>query len=355
MTRLRYCLATLLAGAAFAVVPLAAHAQSKIKMTLNSRDQSPQAWFFMAQDKGCYKAEGLDMAIDQGKGWTAAITKGAIATYLAGLGAINAQIDSASERPADASVAVCMIDNTPSFTIVVKKDSPIRAPKDLVAKVIGAPASDGALTLFPAFSMETQIEATKVNVTNMVPNLRERILLRGQVGATFGVTGAVYFSAKRVGIDLEKDLRFIPCADYAMDLYSNATVFRRSFTKDNPKAATGTLTAVNRAVNDGLPSPEAAMNVVATRELILRRDVKKERLIAILKQKMGHPEIAKIALGDGDPQRLRLATAVVVDANGLQRTPPNDGVLTPSMSAFVDDRMTGWAQRKGAASSVVMA
>jgi NitT/TauT family transport system substrate-binding protein len=129
-----------------------------------------------------------------------------------------------------------MIYNTPPFTIVVKKDSPIKTPKDLEGKTIGGPANDGALKLFPAFAKVAKFDAAKVNITNMAPNLREQMLLRGQVDGVFGYINTVYFSAKLVGIDPDKDLRFINYGDHGMDLYSNAIVFSRGFVKDNPKA-----------------------------------------------------------------------------------------------------------------------
>ncbi|MEX1165324.1 MAG: ABC transporter substrate-binding protein [Hydrogenophaga sp.] len=333
MSRFRSALATLLASAAIAAlaaVPLAAQAQTKIKMVLNWKYQGPQAWFFMAQDKGYFKGEGLDVEIDQGEGSSASISKVAAGVYQAGFGDINALINLAATRPADAPVAVYMIYNTPPFTIVVKKDSPIKTPKDLEGKTIGGPANDGALKLFPAFAKVAKIDATKVNITNMAPNLREQMLLRGQVDAIFGFTNTVYFSAKLVGIDPEKDLRFINYADFGMDLYSNAIVFSRAFVKDNPKAVAGFVKAVNRAINDSLANPEAAMDVVMKREPLLKRDVEKERLLATIKEEMNHPEVAKIGLGDVDPERLKRAIAMVVDANSLPRTPTNDEVFDRS-------------------------
>ena len=333
MSRFRSALATLLASAAFAALaamPLAAQAQTKIKMVLNWKYQGPQAWFFMAQDKGYFKAEGLDVEIDQGEGSSASVLKVASGSYQAGFGDINALINLAATRPADAPVAVYMIYNTPPFTIVVKKDSPIKTPKDLEGKTVGGPANDGALKLFPAFAKVAKIDAAKVNITNMAPNLREQMLLRGQVDAIFGFTNTVYFSAKLVGIDPEKDLRFINYADFGMDLYSNAVVFSRAFVKDNPKAVAGFVKAVNRAINDSLANPEAAMDAVMKREPLLKRDVEKERLLATIKEEMNHPEVAKIGLGDVDPERLKRAIAMVVDANGLPRTPANEEVFDRS-------------------------
>jgi NitT/TauT family transport system substrate-binding protein len=330
MSTRRLFLAPLLALAALVALPLAAQAQTKIKMVLNWKYQGPQAWFFMAQDKGYFKAEGLDVEIDQGEGSSASITKVAAGAYQAGFGDINALITLAATRPADAPVAVYMIYNTPPFTIVVKKDSPIKTPKDLEGKTVGGPANDGALKLFPAFAKVAKIDAAKVNITNMAPNLREQMLLRGQVDAIFGFINTVYFSAKLVGIDPEKDLRFINYADYGMDLYSNAIVFNRAFVKDNPKAVAGFVKAVNRAINDSLANPEAAMDAVMKREPLLKRDVEKERLSATIKQEMGHPEIANIGLGDVDGERLKRSIAIVIEANGLPRTPTNDEVFDRS-------------------------
>jgi NitT/TauT family transport system substrate-binding protein len=335
---MRNCLTALLASAALVALSVPAHAQTKIKMVLNWKYQGPQAWFFMAQDKGYFKAEGLDVEIDQGEGSSASITKVAGGAYQAGFGDLNALIDLAAKRPAEAPVGVFMIYNTPPFTIVVKKDSPIKTPKDLEGKTVGGPANDGALKLFPAFAKVAGIDASKVNITNMTPNLREQMLLRGQVDAIFGFINTVYFSAKLVGIDPEKDLRFINYGNYGMDLYSNAIVFSRTFAKENPKAVAGFVKAVNRAINESVADPEAAMEYVMKREPLLNRVVEKERLLATMKQEMSHPEVATIGLGDVSPDRLKRAIAMVVDANGLSRTPTNDEVFDRSFLPAKEER-----------------
>jgi NitT/TauT family transport system substrate-binding protein len=327
MTRFRL-LATL--AAALALSPSAALADTPIKMVLNWKYQGPQAWFFLAQDKGYFKAEGLDVTIDQGEGSAASITKVAAGAYQAGFGDINAVIDLAAKRPADAPVAVYMLYNTPPFTIVVKKDSPIRTPKDLEGATLGAPANDGALKLFPAFAKAAKVDPAKVNLSNMAPNLREQMLMRGQVDGVFGYINTIAFSARLVGLDPAKDLRFINYGDHGLDLYSNAVVFSRGFVKDNPKAVAGFLKAVNRAINDTLANPEMAMDAVMKREPLLKRDIERDRLAATLKDEMSHPEIARIGLGDIDTARLTRAISVVVDANQLPRTPAAQDVFDRS-------------------------
>ena len=84
-TLLTLCLSALM-------LPGAALAQTKIKFVLNWKYQGPQAWFFVAQDKGYFKAEGLDVEIDQGEGSAAPIGKVATGAYTGGFGDINALI-----------------------------------------------------------------------------------------------------------------------------------------------------------------------------------------------------------------------------------------------------------------------
>jgi NitT/TauT family transport system substrate-binding protein len=308
-------------GLAAMALPHPALAQTKIKMILNWKYEGPQAWFFLAQDKGYFKAEGLDVEIDQGEGSSASIPKVASGAYQAGFGDINAVIDLAAKEPAEAPVAVYMLYNTPPFTIVVKKDSPIKSPKDLEGKTVGAPANDGALKLFPAFAKIAHVDANKVAITNMAPNLREQMLMRGQVDAIFGYVTTVTFSGKAMGLDPAKDWRFIRYGDYGMDLYSNAVFFSRSFIKENPAAVKGFLAALNHAIKDVIANPDAAVDYVMKREPLLKREVEKEKLIATMHNDMSHPEIAHLGLGDVDDARLKRSIAIVVDANKLPRMP----------------------------------
>ncbi len=321
-----------------ALLPATAMAQTKIKMVLNWKYEGPQAWFFLAQDKGYFKDEGLDVEIDQGEGSAASIPKVASGAYQAGFGDINALIDLASKRPAEAPVGVYMLYNTPPFTVVVKQDSPIKTPKDLEGKTIGGPANDAALKLFPAFTKFAKIDASKITITNMAPNLREQMLARGQIDAAFGYVTTVSFSAKAMGMDPAKDLRFIRYGDYGMDLYSNTVFFSRNFIKENPKAVQGFVKALNRAIKEVVANPDAGVDFAIRREPLLKRDVEKEKLIATLRNDMSHPEIARIGLGDVDDERLKRSIATVVEANQLPRTPVVSEVFDRSFLPARADR-----------------
>lgn len=317
--------AALALGMGLCAAPQSVLAQTKIKMVLNWKYEGPQAWFFLAQEKGYFKAEGLDVEMDQGEGSAASVPKVASGAYQAGFGDMNAIIDLSSKRPAEAPVGVFMVYNATPFVVVVKQDSPIKGPKDLEGRTIGGPANDGALKLFPAFSRIAGIDAGKVKISNMAPNLREQMLMRGQVDAVFGYVTTVTFSARAMGLDPAKELRFIRYGDHGMDLYSNAVFFSQSFIKENPKAVEGFVRALTRAVRDVMADPDAGVAAVLKREPLLKRDVEKAKLLHTMRTDMNHPELAKVGLGDLDDERLKRSIKIVVEANKLERSPaPNE-------------------------------
>ena len=336
----RSCLLALAAALALAAPLSAASAQTKLKLVLNWKYQGPQGWFFLAEDKGYFKAEGLEVTIDQGDGSATPIPKVASGTYDIGFGDINALIEFAAKKPDEAPIAVYVLYNRPPFTIAVKSGSPIKTPKDLEGKTLGGAANDGALKLFPAFVKLTGIDASKITITNFAPNLREQMLMRGQADGVFGYVNTIRFSAKLSGIDPDKEIRWINYGDYGMDLYSNAIIFSKKFVKENPKAVAGFLRALNKGIVDALKDPKAAVAAVAKREPLIKLDVELERFDATVKDEMNHPEVATIGLGDVDDARLKKSIDILVDANQLPRTPAISEIFTREFLPPKADRPT---------------
>ncbi|MEP9380032.1 ABC transporter substrate-binding protein [Aquabacter sp. CN5-332] len=332
--RLAFGLALAVSTSALAGLP--ALADTKIKMVLNWKYQGPQGMFFLAQDRGYFKAEGLDVSFDQGNGSGAAVPLVANGTYDMGFGDINALIELVAKKPEDAPIAVYVMFNQPPFTIAVKADSPIKTPKDLEGKTLGGAANDGALKLFPAFCKFAKIDCSTVKITNMQPNLREQMLMQGQVDGVFGYVNTIRFSAKLIGLDDDK-LRYISFGDYGMDLYSNGIIVSSELVKKNPDAIKGFLRALNKGLIDTLKDPDAAVAAVAKREPLIKIPLERERLDATLRAEMNHPEIAKIGLGNVDPARLKTAIDILVEANNLPSTPKVDQIFTPAFLPPVAD------------------
>ncbi|MGI3131884.1 ABC transporter substrate-binding protein [Halopseudomonas pachastrellae] len=315
-----------------------AQAATDIDLVLNWKYEGAQAWFFLAEDKGYFKEHDLNVTIDQGEGSAASIPKVASGVYDAGFGDTNALIQLASTQPERAPVGVYMIYNTPPFVIAVKSDSPITEPQDLEGKIVGAPANDAALKLFPAFAEMTGIDQSKVTINNMAPNLREQLLMRGQIDAAFGYITTISFSAKGMGINPDEELRFIRYGDHGMDLYSNSIFFSQEFIAEHPEAVRGFVAAINQAIQDAVANPEEAIDALMRREPLLNRAVETDKMLTTVRNDMSHPEIADIGLGDVSDDRLQQNIDIVVKANQLENAPAPTQIFDRSFLPARADR-----------------
>lgn len=314
----------LLAGGAQAADPV------KIKFVLDWKYQGLHAPYLLAQDRGYYKAEGLDVEVDQGEGSAAAVTKVAAGAYNAGFGDLNAIIQLAAPRPQEAPVMVYMVYNKAPFVIATKKSSGISKPSQLEGKIIGSPAGGAALKLFPALAKKAGLNDKNVKFSNMAPQLQETMLLRGDVDASLAFIVTSWFNYKKVGIDPEKDLNWMLYSDYGLDLYSNGVIVSKKLAQEQPQAVRGLVRAINRALKDSLANPDAAVDAIVKREPLVERAVEKERLILTARWLIDTPETREIGIGDVKDARLAGAIKQVAESYELPRTPAAGEVFNRS-------------------------
>jgi NitT/TauT family transport system substrate-binding protein len=317
-----------------------AQAQTKIRMVLNWKYEGPQGMFFLADDRGYFKQEGVEVTFDQGNGSGAAVPQVANGAYDMGFGDINALVELAAKKPDEAPVGVFMLYNRPPFTIAVKSDSPIQGPADFVGRRLGGPANDGALKLLPALCSAAKIDCGKIEIVNVQPNLREQMLMQGQVDGVFGYVTTIRFSARLAGIDPDKQIRFIKFENYGMDLYSNAIIVSRKLAKEHPDAVKGFLRALNHGIKDAIADPQAAIDAVVKREPLIKPAIERARLDATMADEMSHPEIAKIGIGDISDERMAKAIDILVKAKELLRTPKVDEIFDRGFLPPLSERPT---------------
>ena len=212
-----------------------ATAQTKIRLTLDWIPQSPHAIHFIPLYNGAYKAAGLDVSIDAGRGSADAVRKLVSGTHDVGLADINALIQYNAGNPGKEIKVVMMMYEQPPFSIFVMQKSGITHPRQLVGKTLGAPVFDASYKLFPAFAQAVGIDHTAVMRKNMDPRLREVMLLRGQVDAISGHFFSSLINIKAAGYK-ESDIRYFLYGDYGMESYANGVGVRPDFLAENPDA-----------------------------------------------------------------------------------------------------------------------
>lgn len=339
LTRRSFLARTGGAAAIGLAAPALAQDLAPLRMVLNWTYQGPQAWFFLAQDKGYFAEAGIEMTIDQGNGSGAAVGAVAGGAYDVGFGDVNALIQLAATNPEEAPLCVYQMYNKPPFTVAVLSTSEIEDASDLEGRLLGGAANDGALKLFPAFVRVAGIDASEIEILNFQSNLREQMLKSGQVEGVFGYVNTIRFSAKLSGMNPDEDIRFINYGDYGMDLYSNGLIVPKAMAEESPEMVRGMVEAIDRGIRDTLADPEAAIEAVAQREPLINKEIELERLIATLEDEMNHEELTETGLGGVDPERFRRAIDIVVEANDLPRTPALEEVYTDRFLPAPGDRI----------------
>jgi NitT/TauT family transport system substrate-binding protein len=289
--------AALLAGSAFAQKDL------PVRFALDWRFEGPAAPYFVAIDKGYYKAEGLNVTVDPGSGSVEGINRVASGAYEMGFADFNSLVKY-RDNPRNLPVkAVMMVYDTPAFSIVALKKSGIRAPRDLEGKTLGAPAADGAWAQWPIFVKANGIDASRVKIENVGFPVREPMLAQGKVDAITGFWFSSYMNLRANGVAAE-DIVVLLMRDYGVDLYGNVLVANPDFMRFSPKAVAGFVKATIRGIQDTIRDPDAAIDALMKRNPIARRDVELERLKLSLAKNFVTPDVQKNGLGAVDVKRL---------------------------------------------------
>ncbi len=317
---------TLLAGLAFAGSAFAQ--ETTIKFTLGWKTQGSDAAFFVARDKGYYKAEGLNVVIDQGEGSGATVTRIMGGAYDAGFGDVNAIIQNAAAKPGENPVMVYMIWNRPPFAISSKKTAGISKPKDLEGKTLGGAQGTPTTRLLEVFARKNNVDMSKIKLSNMAPNLQEPLLIKGEIDGAlvFNITG--YFNLLLNRQDPDKDFNWLTFGEYGLDLYSNGLMVSQKLLKENPKAVAGLVRATNKAMLEIAKDQNLGMKGVMNFDNLVDEKVERRRLQYSFSELIVSPEMKEIGVGDTKDDRMARAIGIIVEGYQLARTPKPEEIFS---------------------------
>jgi NitT/TauT family transport system substrate-binding protein len=323
----------------FVTSVVSAHAEVKnVKISLDWVIQGTHAPFFVAQDKGYFKAEGVTVdAIDKGNGATNVAVTVASGAYQYGWVDMPSMILFNGKNPSTPLIAVYVsFDQTP-LAFITRKSAGIRAPADLDGrKIAGGPGTavhDTASILFKA----AHAENVKVNWVSVQPQLFGVMFKRGEVDGTGGFTNSNIPAILEMGFTMD-DLFVLKYSEFGADMYGLALVTRKKFADENPQTTRAVVKALNQGTRDTIAAPQKALDLLKARDPMMKMDIEKIRLDLALGL-TNTPYVAGVGLSSVTPEKLKKTIESVVAAYGLPNTPDPDSVYTDRYLPPAAERM----------------
>lgn len=210
--------------------------------------------FFVADEKGYFDDEGLDVSIEPGQGSADALR--VVASGRADLALVDAGtlVKGVSEG-AEATAIGVLLRQMPGAT-VVRADSDIQEPSDLAGASIGDAQQASTAVLLPAFLAANGLDEGDVTFVGMGFPARVPSLLEGQVDAIGG------YAQEFVGV-LDQ-VRLFPWYEYGIDAYGTTVVANNSFLETNSDVTERFMRAAARGLEDTFEHPHEAAELTAT-------------------------------------------------------------------------------------------
>jgi ABC-type nitrate/sulfonate/bicarbonate transport systems, periplasmic components len=326
-----------LALAGFATSP--ALAQTAVKLTLDWRFEGPAAGFLLAQDRGYFAEEGLDVTIDTGNGSVEAIPRVATGAYQFGFGDINSLIKFLDEDPAQPVTSIMMVYDKPVFSIVGRKSLGVTEdPKSLEGKKLGAPPPDGAFAQWQAFIPAAGIDPSTITIESIGFPVREPMLASGDVDGVFGFAFSVILNLIANGVP-EDDISTILFADHGLNLYGNAILVNEGFASENPEAVKGFLRALTKGFADAVADPAAGAAAVLARNETLNLDTEIARLTMANEMNIKTPYVVENGFGGVDEARLAASLETLKLSMGLKGAVAAGDVFDAQYLPPLEERM----------------
>ena len=323
-------LATAFSGTSRAATP--------VRFVVDFAFQGNHSVFALGIDRGYYAREGLTVAMDRGYGSGDTIVKVAAGAYDIGFADINAVVKFNAQNPDKRVIAVYQgFDRTLSAIISLAKAG-IKQPADVQGRSLGAPEADASRLLFPVFAAKNGIDPAKVSWKSIAPNLRETILVQGQVDAITGFTTTSYFNLIAAGVPRET-IVMLPYADHGLDLYGNAVIAREDFVAAHPDLLAGFVRATIAGTKDAIADPAAGMAALVKRDPLFDAALEKQRFALALQDAILTPDVRKNGFGTVSPGRMALTIAANAQAYGIATPPTPEQIYTTRFLPPQADRM----------------
>ena len=216
------------------------------------------AYYYVALDKGYYKAAGLDVKIVRGQGSSDAVKQVASGTAQIGFADTSAVIFAKANDGIPVKL-VSVIYAKPPHAIYVLKESGITKPKDLEGKKLADTAFSAMPKMFGAYAKAAGIDASKVTWVIAGSDALPGMLSLGRVDGIGQYTVGEPLLRKTAE---PKDIVQLAYSDVGLDYYGSGLVTMESTLQSNPDLVRKFIAATLHGLKDAMANPKEAGEIM---------------------------------------------------------------------------------------------
>ena len=248
---LAHTLAALLACGAMSV-----HAADKVVFQLDWVPGGDKSAIYAAINQGFFKAEGLEVTLQSGRGSSDAITKLVSGSADVGVGGIAALMTAVAENKAPVKAIMSIYAKQPDALFTVKGSS-IKGIKDVVGKTVATATFSSSNAMWPVMLKRHGIDPNSVKLLKVDPTTLAPMLAQGKVDATINwITVGPGYEA--VLAQAGKTLKILPWSNYGLDGYGWSMMASDKMIQERPEVLKRVVKAMRKAFDYAIANPDAA-------------------------------------------------------------------------------------------------
>jgi NitT/TauT family transport system substrate-binding protein len=269
--------------------------------------------FFLAMEKGYYEEEGLSLRIFRGYGTSDVLKNMEAKKFDFGMPGTSGTIKAIAEGAQLKIVAMLHLRSVNG--VIVRKDSGIKGPQDMVGKIYGQTFASETSLLLPYFLEINGVDPATVEMRNLDPGVAVSALLAGE-------TDICGFYSESPSAALWEKVNHINFADWGLDVYNNAIVAHLDLMAENPELIRRFLKATFMGIRDAMANPEEAVDAMHKYRPELKREDIRIQLAFGLQGYLGNPEeTAKLGLGWVTEEKMAFTQKIASEAFGFEEVP----------------------------------
>ncbi|MBI0168661.1 MULTISPECIES: ABC transporter substrate-binding protein [Bartonella] len=235
-------------------------APDKVRFQLDWLPGGDKTAIYVCVNRGFCKSEGLDVAIEPGRGGNDAITR--IAAGVSDVGAADITALMAARVSANVKVsAVMAIFNKTPHAFYVLSDSPIHSIADIKGKAVATSPFTASNLFLPPFLKTQNLSMDDIALTRVDSGALGPMLITGKTDVIIAwlTDYTRYEEQARIA---HKEIRSFPWVESGLDLYGSSLIAADKFISERPEVLTRFIKAYRQSIIFMHEHPDEAVDAV---------------------------------------------------------------------------------------------